>query len=151
MNQEGSRYCSSCGKSISDFSDETTTNLTPIELSTESGDDNFAKTISELPKDRAYLVIRTGEETGSWFLLDGEITRIGRHPESDIFLDDITVSRRHCEIRRDGMRFIIKDAGSLNGSYLNRERVDQAELKPGDMIQIGKYRFSFVLFISDNK
>jgi pSer/pThr/pTyr-binding forkhead associated (FHA) protein len=71
-------------------------------------------------------------------------TTIGRHPDSDIFLDDITVSRRHVTIEKNGEDFRLRDVGSLNGTYVNRERVDAADLHHGDEVQIGKYRLSFV-------
>jgi pSer/pThr/pTyr-binding forkhead associated (FHA) protein len=76
--------------------------------------------------------------------MDTDATRIGRHPDSDIFLDDITVSRRHAEIRRNGGSFALHDVGSLNGTYVNRERVEEAELRSGDEIQIGKFKLVFL-------
>jgi pSer/pThr/pTyr-binding forkhead associated (FHA) protein len=102
--------------------------------------------MSELPKGIGCLVVRNGEQSGSWFSLSGEITRIGRHPESDVFLDDITVSRRHAEIAVLDEHFTVRDVGSLNGTYVNRVRTDQSELRPGDEIQIGKYRFLFAYY-----
>ena len=91
------------------------------------------------------LVVRRGPNAGSRFVLDGEVTALGRHPESDIFLDDITVSRRHAVIERTDDGFTVRDAGSLNGTYVNRERVDEARLRTGDELQIGRFRLSFVL------
>lgn len=76
--------------------------------------------------------------------IEGAAIIVGRSPKSDIFLDDVTVSRRHAEIRRENQRFIIQDSGSLNGTYVNRVRVDAVDLRNGDEIQIGKYRFKFV-------
>ena len=73
------------------------------------------------------------------------MTAIGRHPDSDIFLDDITVSRRHVVVERDSQGFTLRDVGSLNGTYVNRQRVDEARLKYGDEVQIGRYRLSFVI------
>jgi pSer/pThr/pTyr-binding forkhead associated (FHA) protein len=75
--------------------------------------------------------------------LDTDVTSVGRHPDSDIFLDDITVSRRHAEIRRRGTTFVLHDVGSLNGTYVNRDRIDSVELTDGDEVQIGKYRLVF--------
>jgi pSer/pThr/pTyr-binding forkhead associated (FHA) protein len=72
------------------------------------------------------------------------VTNIGRHADSDIALDDITVSRRHCEISRDGGRFIVRDVGSLNGTYVNQKRVDVAEVTQGDELQIGKFHLVFL-------
>src|SRR5258707_1081719 len=76
--------------------------------------------------------------------LDGELTTAGRHPDSDIFLDDVTVSRRHAEFYRQGARFTVRDVGSLNGTYVNRERIEEAELIGGDEVQIGKFRLLFL-------
>jgi pSer/pThr/pTyr-binding forkhead associated (FHA) protein len=89
------------------------------------------------------LVVRRGPNAGSRFLLDKEVVTAGRHPESDIFLDDITVSRRHAEIRRGANAFTVHDVGSLNGTYLNRERVEDGELVAGDELQIGKFKLVF--------
>ena len=80
----------------------------------------------------------------SWdVLLDRDTTSAGRHPDSDIFLDDVTVSRRHAEFRRDGAEFVVVDVGSLNGTYVNRDRIDSVELNDADEVQIGKYRLVF--------
>jgi pSer/pThr/pTyr-binding forkhead associated (FHA) protein len=87
--------------------------------------------------------VRRGPNAGSRFLLDKEVVTAGRHPESDIFLDDITVSRRHAEIRRGPDGFTVHDVGSLNGTYLNRERVEDGELVAGDELQIGKFKLVF--------
>ena len=83
-------------------------------------------------------------QRGSRFLLDRDTTSAGRHPDSDIFLDDVTVSRRHAEFRRDGAEFVVVDVGSLNGTYVNREPVDTAVLANGDEVQIGKFRLVFL-------
>ncbi len=100
--------------------------------------------VEALPQGSALLVVRRGPNVGSRFLLDGELTTAGRHPQSDIFLDDVTVSRRHVEFRRaaDGS-FTVADVGSLNGTYVNREPIDQVVLHNGDEVQIGKYRLVF--------
>jgi pSer/pThr/pTyr-binding forkhead associated (FHA) protein len=88
-------------------------------------------------------VVKRGPNAGSKFVLESDVTRAGRHPDSDIFLDDITVSRRHAEIHRAGGGYKVRDAGSLNGTYLNRERIDEAPLANGDELQIGKFRLVF--------
>ncbi|MFW6640965.1 FHA domain-containing protein [Nocardiopsis algeriensis] len=93
-----------------------------------------------LPPGTALLVVKRGPNAGSRFLLDSDVTTAGRHPNSDIFLDDVTVSRRHVEFFRRGNGFGVRDVGSLNGTYVNREPVDEAELGGGDEIQIGKFR-----------
>ena len=100
--------------------------------------------VDGLPADSALLVVRRGPNAGSRFLLDRATTSAGRHPESDIFLDDVTVSRRHAEFRRDGDDFVVVDVGSLNGTYVNRDPVDTAVLANGDEVQIGKFRLVFL-------
>jgi pSer/pThr/pTyr-binding forkhead associated (FHA) protein len=97
-----------------------------------------------LPPGSALLVVKRGPNAGSRFLLDADVTTAGRHPESDIFLDDVTVSRRHAEFVRDADGFQVRDVGSLNGTYLNRGRIDAAALAGGDEVQIGKYRLVFL-------
>ncbi|WP_372406209.1 FHA domain-containing protein [Streptomyces luteireticuli] len=159
-NGENSRFCSNCGAplrpgavaerasettstiSISGLEayDSETTGQTPIpSLSPEA-----QAAVEALPAGSALLVVRRGPNSGSRFLLDGEVTTAGRHPQSDIFLDDVTVSRRHVEFRRahDGS-FGVTDVGSLNGTYVNREQIDSVVLANGDEVQIGKYRLVF--------
>src|SRR5207244_4993848 len=92
----------------------------------------------------ALLVVRRGPNAGARFLLAHDVTTSGRHPDSDIFLDDVTVSRRHAELHRDGGTFTVRDVGSLNGTYVNRERVEAATLSSGDEVQIGKFRLVFI-------
>ncbi|RSM35261.1 FHA domain-containing protein [Amycolatopsis balhimycina DSM 5908] len=100
--------------------------------------------VDALPAGSALLVVKRGPNAGSRFLLDRDTTSAGRHPDSDIFLDDVTVSRRHAEFRREGGEFVVIDVGSLNGTYVNREPVDQAVLAGGDEVQIGKFRLVFL-------
>lgn len=100
--------------------------------------------VDALPSGSALLVVKRGPNAGSRFLLDRATTSAGRHPESDIFLDDVTVSRRHAEFRRDVGEFVVVDVGSLNGTYVNREPVDTAVLTNGDEVQIGKFRLVFL-------
>ncbi|HEY0574702.1 MAG TPA: FHA domain-containing protein [Pseudonocardia sp.] len=100
--------------------------------------------VDALPPGSALLVVKRGPNAGSRFLLDQATTSAGRHPESDIFLDDVTVSRRHAEFRRDVGEFVVVDVGSLNGTYVNREPVDTAVLANGDEVQIGKFRLVFL-------
>ena len=100
--------------------------------------------VDALPAGSALLVVKRGPNAGSRFLLDRDTTSAGRHPDSDIFLDDVTVSRRHAEFRREGGEFVVIDVGSLNGTYVNREPVDQAVLAGGDEVQIGKFRLVYL-------
>jgi pSer/pThr/pTyr-binding forkhead associated (FHA) protein len=97
-----------------------------------------------LPPGMALLVVRRGPNAGARFLLDHDVTTSGRHPDSDIFLDDVTVSRRHAEFHREKGTFTVRDVGSLNGTYVNRERVEAATLSNGDEVQIGKFRLVFI-------
>ncbi len=102
-----------------------------------------AAAVDALPQGHALLVVQRGPSAGSRFLLDAEVVGAGRHPESEIFLDDVTVSRRHAEFRRTGNTFTVSDVGSLNGTYVNRDRIDSLQLADGDEVQIGKYRLVF--------
>jgi pSer/pThr/pTyr-binding forkhead associated (FHA) protein len=100
-------------------------------------------TLEALRHGTALLVVLRGPNTGARFLLDSDEVSTGRHPDSDIFLDDVTVSRKHATFRREGDVFLVRDAGSLNGTYVNRERIDEATLRTGDEVQIGKFRLVF--------
>lgn len=99
--------------------------------------------LAALPYGTALLVVQRGPNAGARFLLDDESVTAGRDPQSSIFLDDVTVSRRHAEFLAVGGGFRVRDAGSLNGTYVNRERVDMADLQAGDEVQIGKYRMTY--------
>jgi pSer/pThr/pTyr-binding forkhead associated (FHA) protein len=100
-------------------------------------------TVDALVPGTALLVVLRGPNTGARFLLDSDEVSSGRHPDSDIFLDDVTVSRKHATFRRQGGAFLVCDVGSLNGTYVNRERIDEVTLKTGDEVQIGKFRLVF--------
>jgi pSer/pThr/pTyr-binding forkhead associated (FHA) protein len=97
-----------------------------------------------LPEGSALLLVMHGPNAGSRFRLDGDLTTAGRHPDSDIFLDDVTVSRRHAEFYRQGGSLTVRDVGSLNGTYVNRERIEETQLAGGDEVQIGKFRLLFL-------
>ena len=100
-------------------------------------------TVEALRSGTALLVVLRGPNTGARFLLDDDQVMSGRHPDSDIFLDDVTVSRKHAVFQRTDKGFVVRDVGSLNGTYVNRELVDEAVLKTGDEVQIGKFRLVF--------
>jgi hypothetical protein len=140
-NPDEARFCSSCGAALS--ADETTLTLSAVEAADE--EDDLAKYLEELPPGVGLLVVRTGPETGSSYRLDRKATAIGRHPDSDVFLDDITVSRRHVVIDKTDTGYVLRDVGSLNGTYVNKKRVDESPLRYGDEVQIGRYRLSFVV------
>jgi pSer/pThr/pTyr-binding forkhead associated (FHA) protein len=157
QNPEDGRFCTRCGTALTSSDtppqnqslDATSTMALGAieEPSTDTADsvaDSHARAVEALPAGSALLVVRRGPNAGSRFLLDENVTTAGRHPESDIFLDDVTVSRRHAEFRRDGGTFSVRDVGSLNGTYVNRERIETATLAGGDEVQIGKFRLVFL-------
>ncbi|MEJ5919922.1 MULTISPECIES: oxoglutarate dehydrogenase inhibitor Odhl [unclassified Corynebacterium] len=114
------------------------------EMETSAGQDPAVAGIEGLPEGSALLVVKRGPNAGSRFLLDQPVTTAGRHPDSDIFLDDVTVSRRHAEFRKGDAGFEVVDVGSLNGTYVNREPKNSAALSNGDEVQIGKFRLVFL-------
>jgi len=138
QNPEVANYCQRCGAFLHRDPDENTLSLAPEEVVEEGAEIHVIA--------GAALVVRSGGgRAGDTFERIGESTLIGRSPECDIFLDDVTVSRRHAEIRKDGERFVIRDLGSLNGTFVNRHRIEDAELADDDEVQIGKYRMTFLL------
>ncbi|MDJ0385986.1 FHA domain-containing protein [Streptomyces sp. G-G2] len=155
-----SRFCSNCGAPLRpgltpERASETTSTISisgleayEAEVSGQHVSSSLSPeaqaAVEALPPGSALLIVRRGPNSGSRFLLDGELTTAGRHPQSDIFLDDVTVSRRHVEFRRGAEGgFTVSDVGSLNGTYVNREPIDQVALHNGDEVQIGKYRLVF--------
>ena len=99
--------------------------------------------IDALPSGNALLIVKRGPNAGARFLLDQDVTTVGRHPNADIFLDDVTVSRRHAEFLRDGAIFTVRDLASLNGTYFDGERIDAVKVTDGAEVQIGKFRLTF--------
>jgi hypothetical protein len=157
QNPDDSRFCARCGaptgRTGGDAGVETTSTISLAALEgaldtgagaeVETSEPHESGVTDSLPPGSALLVVKRGPNAGSRFLLDADVTTAGRHPDSDIFLDDVTVSRRHAEFVRDGDSFVVRDVGSLNGTYLNRGRIDAASLAGGDEVQIGKYRLVF--------
>lgn len=151
-NQPGSHFCAHCGAALPAASSggaDVTTTINPTTGSMPEGDSEFSVephqgAVDALTPGSALLVVKRGPNAGSRFLLDQDVTSAGRHPDSDIFLDDVTVSRRHAEFRREGSGYTVHDVGSLNGSYVNRERIDAAPLSGGDEVQIGKFRLVYL-------
>jgi pSer/pThr/pTyr-binding forkhead associated (FHA) protein len=158
-NSPDSKFCAQCGAALSVpgsppgtrpggpdstsvFSSSTTAG--PPDADSEFSTEAHQRAIDALTPGSALLVVKRGPNAGSRFLLDQDVTTAGRHPDSDIFLDDVTVSRRHVEFRRDGSGFAVYDVGSLNGTYVNRERIDSASLSGGDEVQIGKFRLVYL-------
>ena len=156
-NPDSSRFCAQCGHALSRGNEVPTGETTKVipkvggEDSTEipevgeapenSGESGL---VESLPPGSALLVVKRGPNAGSRFLLDRSVTTAGRHPDSEIFLDDVTVSRRHVEFIRENNGFSVRDVGSLNGTYVNREPIDTAILSGGDEVQIGKFRLVFL-------
>ena len=148
------RFCAACGKPLTPVAAAEVTSVLGLapsgtdDLAVES-DTDVEPTAEDALVDRlapgsALLVVKRGPSSGARFLLDSQLTTAGRHPDSDIFLDDVTVSRRHVEFHREGGGFSVHDVGSLNGTYVNREPVDVATLAGGDEVQIGKFRLVFL-------
>jgi hypothetical protein len=141
-NPPDANFCSACGSTLHDDSG-THTGTMNLEAVLEVIDE-YDVDRSQFPAETGLVVVTRGAIAGSRFVLDAPCTTAGRHPESDIFLDDITVSRRHAEILRDDAgTYRVRDVGSLNGTYLNRTRVDEAELTDGDEVQVGMFKLVF--------
>ncbi len=143
-NPPDSSFCSSCGSAL-DLLDDRTITLTAVDPLQDAtgGSDDLVIPVGELSKECGVLIVRAGSQAGSRFELTSDITRLGRHPDSEISLDDITVSRRHAEVQRLAEGYFVADSGSLNGTYVNQERVERAQLRHGDELQIGKFRLVF--------
>ncbi len=136
-----SNFCSSCGADLDHSEHGTTMSVTvPIDSPAEE----IEIELDELPPGIGMLVVTRGPNSGSRFALDEPLVTAGRHPDSVIFLDDITVSRRHAEVRQVAGGYVVADVGSLNGTYLNRPRVEEAELHDGDELQIGTFKLLFL-------
>ena len=142
QNQEAANYCSKCGALL--VVDEAGTETTQTYTPEENGDENGP--LDEITAEGPALVVRSGGgRAGEHFIPQAERTTIGRSPDNDIFLDDVTVSRKHAVLAQNGNQFLIEDLGSLNGTFVNRRRIESpTRLESGDEVQIGKYRLSFI-------
>lgn len=121
-----------------------TSNIPVVEADTQEMSVDDVTAVENLPQGSAMLLVQRGPDAGARFLLDTEVVTVGRHPDSDIFLDDISVSRRHANFIRTSTGYVVSDLGSLNGSYVNRDRIDtDVALTGGDEVQIGKYRLIY--------
>jgi pSer/pThr/pTyr-binding forkhead associated (FHA) protein len=141
VNPEGANYCQKCGALL-----ERDANGDPATATYRIGEtgDFIPVDIADIAAHTAALVIRAGGgRAGESFAVDGERMTIGRRPDSAIFLDDITVSRDHALLVRRGSDWYLDDCGSLNGTYVNRERIDSRRLEDGDELQVGKYKLTF--------
>jgi len=138
-------FCASCGAPLEVDGDRTVILAKVDPLQDAPGPrDNVIVDLDALPRGAATLMVRSGAQAGERFLLSSTITRLGRHPDSEISLDDVSVSRRHAEIERRGAEYVIRDAGSLNGTYVNQQRVDSLVLHQGDEVQVGRFRLLFL-------
>ena len=144
-NPGGVNFCSSCGAALATDVSETTITLQPVDEHGESPDEDPTVTLVEVPRGQGVLVVKRGPNVGTRYTLEQAVTRAGRHPESDIFLDDITVSRRHAEFVTRNQVTSVRDVGSLNGTYVNRERIEEARLSSGDEVQIGKFKLLYLV------
>lgn len=148
-NRDDDSVCANCGRPL-ETSEDATTGIFPAQVDqagatateepSQAPPSEAAEVVAALEPGTALLFAVRGPNQGARFLLDRDRTTIGRHPESDIFLDDITVSRRHAEFRRDGGGFVVHDAGSLNGTYVNGQRADARAVASGDEVQVGKFK-----------
>jgi hypothetical protein len=144
QNPEAANYCSRCGALLvkDEPGSETTMSYTPDEAG-EAGDS--AVSLEDLGAEGPALVVRSGGgRAGEHFVPQDERTTIGRSPECDIFLDDVTVSRKHAVLLQRDDGYFIEDQGSLNGTFLNRKRIESGQLENGDELQIGKYKLTFL-------
>lgn len=142
QNPEAANYCTKCGALLvrDESGADTTMSFTP-----EDGDEESVDIVEEIKAEGPALVVRSGGgRAGEHFLLEQESTTVGRSPDCDIFLDDVTVSRRHALVKRTNDQFLIEDQGSLNGTFLNRRRIESGGLEDGDEVQIGKYKLTFL-------
>jgi hypothetical protein len=144
-NTPESAFCSACGGTLDLPTDHTITlaKVDPL-LDAPGPDDDVIVELDLSSTGIGVLVVRAGAQAGDRFVLASPLTRLGRHPDSEISLDDITVSRRHAEIQRLGDGgYEVRDAGSLNGTYVNQQRIDAVRLEHGDEVQVGKFRLVF--------
>lgn len=139
------RFCAACGCSLTPAGLDLTGAITTIAVGPGTGSSTALSAAgTDLPPGQALLVVHRGPGQGTEYVLAEDLVGVGRTPESDIFLDDVTVSRRHAEFRRGAQGWSVRDVGSLNGTYVNRVRVDDQQLRGGDEVQIGKFRFIFL-------
>jgi len=139
-NRDDARFCAECGAPLQE---DSTVTLTPVEGEDEDGAE-FPFPEDALEEGQALLQVKRGPNAGSTFLLEADASTVGRSTTSDVFLDDVTVSRSHATFeRRPNGEWFVKDAGSLNGTYVNGEQVDETKLATGDQVQIGRFKLTF--------
>lgn len=138
QNEPGAKFCSSCGTALGADPRTDTLAHEAVEVADEFGPDR-----SQFSASQGLLIVTRGPNLGARYALDADRITVGRHPDSEIFLDDITVSRNHAELVHTSSHYTLRDAGSLNGTYLNGVRIDEADLDDGDELQIGKFKLAF--------
>ncbi len=138
----GARFCSNCGNRLDQSVVADATGALPP-ASGEEMPTGPTPIVADVPESSAVLVIRKGPDTGARYLLNKDVVTVGRSPDSDVFLDDVTVSRNHAEFLHGASGWLLRDKKSLNGTYVNRVLVDEARLTPGDEVQLGKFNFMF--------
>ena len=143
-NPDNANFCSSCGAVLDVRGQDHTISLAPVDPETGPPSDEVSVALDDMPEGTGMLVVKRGPGAGSKFVLDRAVVSAGRHPDSDIFLDDVTVSRRHAELVRRPGGYVLRDAGSLNGTYLNRERIEEAPIANGDEVQIGRFKLVYL-------
>ncbi len=142
-NPAGSNFCSSCGQALERAAADDPATIT-FSLDQSPTGEELAVEVGDVGPGGA-LVATRGPNAGSEFALRPGVTTVGRHPDSDIFLDDVTVSRRHVEVERTPAGFVVRDVGSLNGTYVNHTRIDaEATLANGDELQVGRFKLVFL-------
>ncbi len=145
VNTDGANYCQKCGAFLGDLQNPQPESSTATYRIDESGELVPVELDDLVATEGAALVVRSGGgRVGESFALDSERMSIGRRPESDVFLDDVTVSRDHALVVRRGGDWFLDDLGSLNGTYVNRRRIDSQHLEDGDELQVGKYKLTFL-------
>ncbi|MBO0692951.1 MAG: zinc-ribbon and FHA domain-containing protein [Acidimicrobiaceae bacterium] len=150
-NPDGANFCSSCGAPLEKPSDKqpTTVVFGPGDPALDL-DDDVTVSLDDVPRGAGVLVVKRGPNAGTRYVLTEGLTSVGRHPDSDLLLDDVTVSRRHVELRRTAGGYTVRDVGSLNGTYVNRERIDsEVQVRHGDELQVGKFRLLFLTESTD--
>lgn len=147
-NPPASNFCSSCGAPLDVSRDDRTITFRPLDPGQDAPgpDDDVIVNLADLPADTGVLLVRSGPQAGLRVRLNRPLTLLGRHPDSDVYLDDITVSRRHVEVERVGDGYVVRDVSSLNGTYVNRNRIEgDTPLRHGDELQVGKFRLVFLV------
>lgn len=142
-NDPTANFCSSCGERIVGGAEEPTAAIPIVAEAPDAPDRSHLADRKGFGESEGILLVEAGPKSGSRYALDQATVTAGRHPESDIFLDDVTVSRRHVEISHVGGAYRAKDVGSLNGTYVNKELIDDVELVDGDELQIGRFKLLF--------